>query len=135
MQWIANNTPDDSRFIVLSRGQLLEWTPQLARRTVLNLRFGSEWVPDQAERIERFRREVSACDDLGCVRSLVSEHFDYEGFYLYVDRGRFAELANAASCGPRTYAAGFEVLFENAEATVARAVHPTTEQSIEGCTS
>lgn len=42
MQWIANNTPDDSRFIVLSRGQLLEWTPQLARRTVLNLRFGSE---------------------------------------------------------------------------------------------
>jgi hypothetical protein len=46
MQWVRDTAPPDSRLLVVASNPVLEWTPRVTRRTVLNVPYGAEWRPD-----------------------------------------------------------------------------------------
>jgi hypothetical protein len=130
MRWVATETPGDARFVVVSRPQVREWSPQIMRRTVLNSVWGSEWVPQQAKQIGLFDAAVEACEDLPCVLAAATEQFGYEDVYLYIDRAHFVALAEQDTCvGPRI--AAFEVLWENDAVTIARSARPGVDSECE----
>lgn len=83
MEWIEANTPETSRFLVIS-GQpaygidyVSEWFPVLAKRTSLTTPQAHEWLPDQ-EFNRRVRRhaELQGCaaQDLACIDSWAIDH-------------------------------------------------------------
>ena len=65
MQWVAANTPKDSRFLLVtlelswSQDSGSEWSPVLARRVSVGTVQGTEWLPDH-----RFEQSVEPCADL-----------------------------------------------------------------------
>jgi hypothetical protein len=64
LQWVADNTPANSRFAVVSEDRWAvdrtsEWFPALTRRQSVATVQGSEWLPDDA-----FTRQVSRYDGL-----------------------------------------------------------------------
>lgn len=44
--WIKHNAPEDARFVVIGSESVLEWSPHLTRRTVVNVPYGTEWRPE-----------------------------------------------------------------------------------------
>ncbi len=87
-EWIRNNTPKDSQFVVLTKGNALadpwvEWFPALAQRHSLDTAFGAEWLPGSifAQRIrdydalQKCLSEDSAC--LDAWERTTGEQFDY----------------------------------------------------------
>ncbi len=89
MQWIMNNTPANSRFLVVTGNtdamcdSVSEWFPALTERTSLTTAQGREWI--SAGHFEEFiyhRATLQACigDGLGCLgkeSGYFGDNFDY----------------------------------------------------------
>lgn len=114
MQWANQNIPERSKLVVLSRPQVVEWVPQIARRTVLNSVFGSEWQPRERAQILEFDRRLEDCTHIGCVRAQVAETLGYEGFYLLVDGERLSHLTSDSSVEDQV----FDVVWHNDEIAI-----------------
>lgn len=64
MQWVAEDTPSSSRFLVIdgqpdwAADRTSEWFPALARRVSVTTPQGDEWIPDRvfARRVESYRQ-------------------------------------------------------------------------------
>jgi hypothetical protein len=77
MQWIASNTPEDSRFLVLNEAItwhidfLSEWFPALTGRASLATVQGTEWLPDDRYRqsAERYA-QLQDCAGVGSTACL-----------------------------------------------------------------
>lgn len=128
MAWIAEHTPEWSRFLVISRDnwpddRSSEWFPVLARRVSVATVQGHEWLPGFSEKIARYQ-EVQVCADWdgNCIEAW-AQRYDVEFTYLYVakrppvNRGGdcCVALRNALAHDPR-----FEPVFENAGAVIYR---------------
>ncbi len=72
LRWIAENTPQDAGLVVLGPTALQEWSPQISRRTVYNVTFGTEWQPAERAQIEHFNQQVAGCRDLACVQEAMA---------------------------------------------------------------
>jgi hypothetical protein len=118
MEWIRENTPAESKFIVLSHPQVKEWTPQIARRTVLNMPFGSEWEPEESRRIIRLEGLLKGCLDFDCIQASVVETMGYDDVYLYIDRDRLAELELMTACREDAGLVVFELVRQNSEVAI-----------------
>ena len=91
MEWIARETPADSRFLVISGGpwpinRTAEWFPALTGRVSVTTVQGSEWLPDHAftdlERIDGMAQECAG-GDTSCLTQFSAEtSLQYE--YVYV---------------------------------------------------
>jgi hypothetical protein len=112
MDWARENTPVNARFVILSAGEVEEWFPQLARRTVINESYGTEWEPKKAAVIGELQNRLAACIDFDCISVSVKEVMGFEEVYLYVDAVQLSKLRPASERG----AAGksvFRPIWEN----------------------
>jgi len=114
MEWIRGNVPEESRLVVLSNARMREWSPHLARRTVLNVVQGTEWEPDKHRSIWRLTSAIALCPDMGCIQATVAEKTGYHDVYLYVDKNEFSDLLSAPPSGGVL----FQVLWENSTVAV-----------------
>jgi hypothetical protein len=119
IQAAAEHTSAEGRFVVLANGNLKEWFPHLAHRTVLNTIYGSEWDPDEATMIRSLQRQVLNCRDVDCLLSAVRRNTGYDEVYLYVERPVLGEL-EAESKKLRDVRAEFQLLWRNEEIAVGR---------------
>ena len=117
MEWARQTTPPDAAFVVLPfKAAIAEWTPHLARRTVLNMRYGAEWQPAENDRIEALNAALGQCEDLDCWRrSLRAFGYPGERVYLLLDRAHVPWLNPATSAE-----GGFEWLYENGKDFIGR---------------
>lgn len=94
MQWIANNTPEDSRFLVISGEQSIfcdavsEWFPAFSHRQSLGTLQGSEWT--KGEMFDKFLGNtvsLQACLNQGvnCILE-EAENLAQDFSHLYVSR-------------------------------------------------
>ncbi len=96
LTWIAENTPSDSRFLVLSGepqygiDPISEWFPALSKRTSLTTPQAHEWLPDHefTQRIrlhETLQESFLTCPlpDLSCTLAWAEEnHLDFTHIYI-----------------------------------------------------
>lgn len=81
-QWIAENTPADSRFLVLTSAQAMldpvsEWFPTITERVSLATVFGFEWYPDGrfGERIDQYKTLQTCLDENeACIQTWAKEN-------------------------------------------------------------
>jgi hypothetical protein len=108
MQWMQINTQPNSKVVVISERHVQEWLPQISRRTVINIPYGSEWQPDEAVSINEFRGNVNTCKDLDCILSLSQTIVDMNHFILFIDKVKLDNLTTDQNNN-----AEFDLLWEN----------------------
>lgn len=96
MAWIAQETPPEARFVVLSdeiwsEADEAEWFPHLTGRVSVLTMQGREWLPDW-QALDRERHELLACEDRGCVDAWMADH---DAQYVYLADNCCAHLAAA----------------------------------------
>lgn len=116
MDWILNNTEPNIKVVVITEDHILEWVPQISRRTVINIPFGSEWQPDEADVIFKFRDIVSTCTDLKCVLSISQMIVDTDQFLLFIDKVEFYKLHPYQ----KSIRVEFDLLWENKKFVVGK---------------
>lgn len=119
MDWAQANTPEEGKFIVLARSQVKEWTPHIARRTVLNMPYGSEWDPDERKEINVLEQALIGCADFDCIQESVSSTMGYREVFVFVERHRLSKLLSH-NCGEGNCRTAFELLWQNDEIAVGR---------------
>jgi hypothetical protein len=92
MQWIAENTPADSRFIVLTGESdamcesVAEWFPALSKRQSLTTLQGREWLSSVnfIEFVEK-RNKLQTCinSDVNCL-DREADYFGTQPDYVYI---------------------------------------------------
>lgn len=115
MRWAKQNIPSEGKLVVLSRPQVTEWVPHIARRTVLNSVFGSEWQPHERAQILDLERRLRGCMDTSCVRASVADTIGYDGLYLFADKERLSELTSGSPGQDPV----FDVVWQNSEIVIA----------------
>ena len=118
MRWASEQTPERSRFVVLADEEEKEWFPHLARRTVINMPYGTEWDPTKAAKVNRLEGNLSKCGTTECVARLTLA-LGYEEVYLYIDRERAVKLKIGQNRPPEG-SSTFTVLWTTDEAVVGR---------------
>jgi hypothetical protein len=101
MIWVRDNTPKDSRFVVLSPAaswsvdRVAEWFPALAERLNLTTMQGTEWLPESSRKIGKdFYQELSGCqrDNKICIQKLVNTRRALFDYLLISNTNNFIEI-------------------------------------------
>ncbi len=92
MQWIKENTPEDSQFIILDSAvtwgadRANEWFPVLSERKSLTTVQGSEWLPDrQFDNNKKRYYELKSCvnKEVSCLETWAGQYgSDYSHIYI-----------------------------------------------------
>lgn len=91
MQWISENTPEDSSFILLTgkaiwNDEINEWFPYLADRYSITTLQGSEWLPDGSFGVKRqfYIKSIECLESLeDCLEPLAAKYeLSYTHIYL-----------------------------------------------------
>ncbi len=90
---VQARTPTDASLIVVAPDDALEWVPFLMERTVVNMRFGAEWLPEELPKIQAFANGLNACTDWPCVQQLAQGWGVPPGSYILADKTRIGEAA------------------------------------------
>lgn len=93
MDWVRNNTPSESKFLVLSNTPLIywghskgsEWFPVLAQRQSLTTVQGTEWLRGEFLRALQQNTQLNECKaDIACYDEVLSTYdLDYNYIYLH----------------------------------------------------
>lgn len=118
MQWARDNTPEASKFIVISGSGVVEWSPHLMRREVLNIPFGAEWQPNEEKNMQDLNDKLRDCLDLPCVYISTREHFAYPAFHILINNDLLADLEAATNPDIGSSSAEFNVLMTNDDISV-----------------
>jgi hypothetical protein len=78
--WVSRNAPEDARMVVIGPDAVLEWSPHLARRTVVNVPYGTEWRPELQPTILGLWAGWQTMDDAWTVWSVSRSAFGLETF-------------------------------------------------------
>lgn len=93
--------PIDAHLVVHSDTALMEWSPYVTARTVLNVRQGSEWEPEERTAILLLENRINRCDSYDCLLTVLTAHpYMTERVYFLMDFDRHNNLAgiSADSC-------------------------------------
>jgi hypothetical protein len=113
MAWIKSNTPEDSRFLVLTGtpeygiDQVSEWFPVFSQRTSLTTPQAHEWLPDQEfNRRDQIHAELQACatQDLECIETWAARN-DVQFTHIYIPDS----VVDSFSLNPQ---AGYQILYD-----------------------
>lgn len=88
IEWVRNNTTPNSKFIVLSSGQILEWFPTMAQRTVLNIPYGSEWEPKERHNIILLNSQIENCNYYQCVFNAIYQITGYTNYIIVLQKDK-----------------------------------------------
>ena len=115
LTWADANLPADAVFVILSNNTVIEWSPQIVRRTVLNVPYGTEFEPDEARRVHTLQGLLKRCTSGECVRNSVGAvGLVVESLYVLVD----ADGADRVADG------GITVLHAQGDVHIARIEQP-----------
>jgi energy-converting hydrogenase Eha subunit C len=93
LETVKDISPEDAELIVLSTPDIIEWSPVLSERTVLNVRYGTEWDVAERETIRVFNEYISKnCQTIDCVADRTQYSFSTHNFYLIIDEGELENL-------------------------------------------
>lgn len=103
-EWISNNTPADSSFLILphkyswQHDGVSEWFPALSKRKSLFTVQGAEWLPNDAhEQVERRYTSFHDCFDIKCnCLSETLRDIDIKPDYLWISKNEWP--ANTSAC-------------------------------------
>lgn len=113
--WIERNAPQDARLVVIGPDGVLEWSPHLIRRTVLNVPYGTEWRPELQAAILGLWARWEKIEDAWTLWSVTRSAFGLESFGVLARTEKI--LTFAGETEPRVEV---EVLFNNGSWAVAR---------------
>jgi hypothetical protein len=82
--WVKNNLPANANLVFLSTTQVIEWSPLMTQRTVLNVPYGTEWKPDEALKINALNGCIDACDTKSCVSQCIAEKTGHSTFFVII---------------------------------------------------
>lgn len=130
MDWIKNNTPDESVFVVMSSDltwssdKVSEWFPALTNRKNLLTVQGAEWLPNSVyKKNKQVYEDFKECADTGesCLSTL-SKKYGEKLDYLVVSRinGSMQSLDTGLSYFDRTVeeSGNYDRVYENEAVTV-----------------
>lgn len=101
LEWASQHTAPDANLIVLASTAAIEWSPQITERTVLNVKYGAEWEPDEREKIVTLNAELFACFELDCIRQQIAVFGYYESrVYILLDKNRSKVLTHLFEVAP-----------------------------------
>jgi hypothetical protein len=78
MQWVEQETPPDSRFLIVDPNPqdnwwVGDWFPAFANRTAVDVRYGSEWTGNFTEQVA-FDKEVNNATTLAELQTISRQH-------------------------------------------------------------
>jgi hypothetical protein len=98
LEGIKDISPQDESFIVLGTPDITEWSPVLMERTVLNVRYGTEWDVVERQTISSFNDYVDEnCETIDCVSDAVQKYFEINDFYLLISDDRLENISLTSS--------------------------------------
>jgi hypothetical protein len=104
-----NLIPEDEFVIVSGNWGLIEWSPTILERTVINNPFGLEWLPDRNQVILHLNETLPQSNDPDSILSGIREAFNgINQVYIIANKSRLDELDNA----PGRKTAVFETIQE-----------------------
>lgn len=74
LQKNRNIIPKNASVLVLGNDALLEWSPVLLEREVVNTKFGLEWQPNELQRVYNLNQELSAAANWGEIAHIVEKY-------------------------------------------------------------
>jgi len=128
MQWVARETPSESRFLVLGWEEipgfspLLEWFPALSERGSASTLQGREWLTGKANFVHRVKTfpDLYACLDQeeACLERWATENDEtFEYVYLSLlepgGKARLSRLADALRESPN-----YHLIYETPEVLI-----------------
>jgi len=106
--WMKINIDPNSKVVVIAESHILEWIPQMSQRTGINIKYGSEWQPNEATYIKRFNNSVKSCKNFDCLLSHSQNILDLNRFILFIEKGKLESMTT-----DQTERATFDLLWEN----------------------
>jgi len=92
MEWARNNTPDSARFIVIAHRHVLEWSPQIMRRTVLNVPYGAEWKPKLRKTLLELLPKWEELKSFAQIQHISTSVFGHEEVYVLLGQAKLREM-------------------------------------------
>lgn len=81
-----NLIPENQSVVTLGSWGLIEWSPALLERTVLNNPYGLEWIPGQEAKMTALTQDLKAADSMAKVSTLLKDSFPgVSAVYLVLD--------------------------------------------------
>lgn len=86
--------PQNAKVLVIGNDALLEWSPNLLQREVVNTQFGLEWQPAKLEQISLLNRKVASATTWNEVLQAVTVTTgDHQIYILSADKKRLSALS------------------------------------------
>ena len=101
--------------VVIGSDSVMEWSPHLMRRTVVNVPFGTEWRPELQSRVLGLWAGWQSIEDAYTLWHVTNSAFDLQSFGALAPSEQIARMAAARD--PRVEV---EVFFDNGMWSVAR---------------
>ena len=137
MEWVRANTPRDAKFIVMVNNNVLEWSPHLMQRTVLNEIFGTEFTAEKQRKATEFKELLNECRDFDCIHSSLESSgvvspskaraYLEQGVYLLISRPHLMQLIDASQGGETA----FGLVWDNAGLAVGILLSPESSYEVE----
>jgi len=74
--------PADAKVLIIGNDALLEWSPYLLRREVINTKFGLEWKPERLQSVTLLNKRISEAQTWDDVLKAVTEFNGYQKVYV-----------------------------------------------------
>jgi hypothetical protein len=91
---LKNQISKDNKIILICQDGFTEWFPYIAEKTVLNVEYGTEFMPEKNKQISTFNDSIINCLDIDCVINLTNNTFGYEKYYFIIDKQKVHQNFN-----------------------------------------
>jgi len=91
---LKNQISKDNKIILICQDGFTEWFPYIAEKTVLNVEYGTEFMPEKNKQISTFNDSLINCLDIDCVINLTNNTFGYEKYYFIIDKQKVNQNFN-----------------------------------------
>lgn len=89
--------PADAKVLVLGNDALLEWSPYLLEREVINTKFGLEWQPAKLERVTHLNKQLENAATWEAMLKTITEFTGQPGIYVLSADKKYLTALNRAS--------------------------------------
>ncbi len=83
---LREEIPPDAQILVIGNEALLEWTPQIIRREVINTHYGLEWQPDEYVTIIKINETIEEAQSWDDIFAVLRDNVDVENVYILSDK-------------------------------------------------
>jgi hypothetical protein len=82
LQNVRSLIPVDAKVLVIGNEALLEWSPYLLQREVINTRYGLEWKPEVLPAVMRLNKRISQSQTWDDIADVVARFHRFQTIYI-----------------------------------------------------